>query len=251
MQTRHVLITLLVLAHVLVGLVVWSIFGIPPENATRVLLGGVASSQVGLLAIWTALGRRATPWRLTALISVVVAWSWIVASLSGKGPDAMYFFLPLAATIAAFLASARFFGLRLCTIDAEPTNTEDSRPWQFSLARLFAWTTSLAICMGLLSLTVRHCSDGYTSNLSELPIITIGSTVIVITCLFMTLSALRRQMLIVLLVILLLMCVHGVFLTADYTNQRLFFLLQIPPTIGSLLVCRVAGYRLSWKRKNA
>ena len=249
MQTRHLLITLLLVAHVLVGLVVWSMGELPREFGNCLLLVVVASSQVGLLAIWLALGRRATPWRLAALIAVVVGWSWILSSIQGGGPDGVVFLLPQAATVVTVLALARFLGLRLYVIDAEPADIEGNRPWQFTLARLFAWTTSLAICLGLLSLTFRHCHDWNADNLLAIPIFTIGSTaVILFCCLWLALTGLRRQLLVSLLVILLFG--YGLFVHIHH-SILLLFALKILLIVASLLVFRVAGYRLSWKRKES
>ena len=250
MQTRHLLITLLVIAHVLIGLVVWSMGELLPEYRERLLLlAVVASSQVGLLAIWTALGRRAAPWRLAALIAAVVGWSWILSSIQGGGLELVVFLLPSAATVVVILVVARFYGLRFYIIDAEPADIEDNRPWQFTLSRLFAWTTSLAICLGLLSLTFRHCHDWNADNLLAIPIFTIGSTaVILFCCLWLTLTGLRRQLLVSLLVILLFG--FGLFVHIHH-SILLLFALKILLIVATLLVFRVAGYRLSWKRKNS
>lgn len=250
MQTRHLLITLLLAAHVLVGLVVWSVaeFQAYPEFKTRVLILLVGGSQVGLLAIWLALGRCAAPWRMSALVAVVVAWSWIW-SLVDDDPIVVFIFLPLGAIVVAVLALARLRGLWLNITDVEFANIEDDRPWQFTLARLFAWTTSLALCLGLLSLTFRHCSDLSTSQFSQLPTLILGSTIVTLICLWLTLPGLRRQMFVVLLVVFLFGC--GLFIYVDNTKIRFFLVLQIPIIVATLLVFRVAGYRLSWKRKNS
>ncbi len=253
MQSRHLLIPLLIVAHVLIGLVVWSLGDIP-EHGQRLFLAVVAASQVNLLAIWTALGRRAAPWRLVALVAAVVGWSWIEASVTGDDPYWVGLLLPTAATLVAVLAVARFSKLRLHITDADHTYIEDDRPWQFSLGHLFAWTTSLAICLGLLSLTFRHCHDWNGSNLSKLPAITIGSTVVVlICCLSLASIAHLRQGLVALLLSLVLLAFvfERILPVLIHPSMGVFVGLQIPVIVATLLVCRMAGYRMSWKRKNS
>ena len=247
MQTRHLLITLLVVAHVLVGLVAWSMGEFAKE--TFLLIAVVAISQVGLLAIWLALGRRAAPWRLVALIGTIVGWSWILSSIQGEGPETVVFLLPLAATVAAILALARSLGLQLYVIDAEPTKIEDNRPWQFTLARLFAWTTSLAICLGLLSLTFRHCKNWNHLDLYIISKSAVVWSAVMLICLWATLTDHGRRLLAVMLLVILF--VYPTISHPDSIIERYFFVQQIAMVVASLLVFRVAGYRLGWKRKES
>ncbi|MBN2294083.1 MAG: hypothetical protein JXM70_16775 [Pirellulales bacterium] len=247
MQTRHVLIALLILAHVLVGLVVWSL-GELPNYGHRLFLIVVATSQANLLAVWTALGRRASPWRVAALVSVVVGWSWIISLVGGRDIDSMFFLLPIGITTVGILVSARFLGLGLYVIDTEQSDAEHKLPWQFSLARLFAWTTSLSVCLGLLSITLRHCRDWENHLSGDVFTLVIGSTIVTLICLWLTLTDFRRQLVVALLVVLLFG--HGLFVYIDDKTYRWFFVLQIPLIAASLLVFRIAGYRLKWKRKN-
>ncbi len=267
MQTRHLLITLLLLAHVLVGLVVWSMGELPREFGNCLLLVVIAGSQVGLLAIWLALGRRAAPWRLVALIGTIVGWSWIVASVQGGYPDGVIFLLPQAAAIAAILVLARMNGLRLYQIDSDlnvnaSDDSEDNRPWQFSLSQLFAWTTSLAICLGLLSLTFQHFHGWEAVNWVEVLANTIGSIAFILISLWLTLgirlSYLELVVLSLIVVTLALLTKAPSSVTPSphsfwdiCLNFVKFFALPTPFFVGSFLVFRVAGYRLSWKRKNS
>jgi len=246
MQTRHILITLLAAAHVFVALAVVSWAQLPGEFADRITFLVVSTGQVGLLSIWMALGRRAAPWRPVALLAVIVAWGWVEASKTGVGLQGLFVFLSASMATVAILATARGFGLRLFLPDVE--ETKDTGPWQFSLSRLFAWTTSLSICLGLVSLLFRHLFEGANDVYgSEAAFFSTVSTAINLMSLLVAWMRLRYRnfaavVVFLLLVFLLLLPCQPQFFTFVFTYFGLQFLLLV----GSLVVVRVAGYRLEF-----
>ena len=256
MQPRHLLISLLILVHILLGLVVCPL-GKMLANTLRdnsgsiLLLISVSASQIGLLSIWLALGRRAAPWRLTALVATIVGWSWLEWLVLGRWHQrGVFFFLMSSLSVCLILAVARFFGLQLHNKDVE--TTEENNLLQFTLGRLFAWTTSLAICLGLLSPTIHYCADTNAHNLLGVFVFSSIEFAIILVCLWATLTDLGWRLLVVLLLIIVFsQPVIFVIKTHELRQLLTFYVQQIPLVVGSLMVCRVAGYRLKWKRKNS
>ena len=246
MQTRHVLITLLVAAHILVALAVVSGAQLPDGRGGWALLFEIVSvGQVGLLSIWTALGRRATPWRPAALIAAIVAWSWVALNTYGN-PRWLVVFLPMAMTTVTILVVARGFGLRLFLPGVDPT--ENDGPWQFSLSRLFAWTTSLSICLGLLSLTFRHIWDGSSSHWLTIAVVTIGLTAIILISLWLAWMRLRFSYIYspVIFALVMVLMLAGGFSGRLFTDFDTYCGLEMLFLVSSLVVLRVAGYRLKF-----
>ena len=251
MQTRHVLITLLVAAHVFVALAVVEGVQLPDRFGSRMLLGVVSIGQIGLLSIWTALGRRAAPWRPAVLIALIVAWIWVASSeTDGIDPYLLVLFLLVAATTAAILATARGFGLRLFIPEVDPVKNDG--PWQFSLSRLFAWTTSLSICLGLLSLTFRHIRDGSSSHWLTIAVVAIGLMAIILISPWLAWMRLRFSYTTftfpVIFTLVLVLLFAGGFSGLLFTDFAMYCGLELLFLVGSLVVLRVAGYRLEFTR---
>ena len=255
MQTRHVLITLLVAAHILVALAVVAWAQMSGRLGGQILFSVVSVGQVGLLSIWTALGRSAAPWRPVALIATIVAWIWVGESKTGGGVDPylLVLFLLVAATTVAIFAAARGFGLRLFLPGVD--SVENDGPWQFSLSRLFAWTTSLSICLGLLSLACRHCHLFHlwpnANHITALAVIVIELTAIILIAPCLAWMRLRFSYIsftfpVIFALLLVILLAYRFFWPAllrpivTYCGLELLFL------VGSLVVLRVAGYRLGF-----
>ena len=246
MKTRPVLISLLIAAHVSVAMAVVAEIGSPTVFGVWLPVTVVSTAQVGLLSIWTALGRRATAWRPTILIAAIVGWSWIDAKI-GLPAHIMVVVLPVAVATVTVLCVARLLGLRVF-LDRED-QTENHVPWQFSLRQMFAWTTSLAISLGLLIETFRHLQFAY-------PVIRPGEfvlTIVLITgAIFISIMLAwfqsRRHNIVLLsiftllLVILYLICCST---PRMYFPLGVFFILVTLIDAASLLVLRVAGYRIT------
>ena len=252
MQTRHVLITLLVAAHILVALAVVAGVQLSDGHGSQKLLGCVSLGQIGLLSIWTALGRWAAPWRPVVLTATIVAWYWVEWKITG-GSDLLVILQLVAAATVAILAAARCFGLRLFLPDVDPV--ENDGPWQFSLARLFAWTTSLSICLGLLSLACRHCHLFHlwpnANHITALAVIVIELTAIILIAPCLAWMRLRFSYIsftfpVIFALLLVILLAYRFFWPAllrpivTYCGLELLFL------VGSLVVLRVAGYRLGF-----
>ena len=251
MQTRHILIMLLVAAHVLVGLAVVAGARLPGRFGESIVFAVVSAGQVGLLSIWTALGRRAAPWRPVVLILMIVAWSWFETSKTSANPHWLLVFLPTATVTVAVLYTARAFGLRLFLPEVD--STEKEGPWQFSLSRLFAWTTSTAICLGLMCFVFRHFNISSDTHWPTVIILSIClASIILISPWLAWMRLSRRTTLALALIIALLLVILRIFFPPTPLEETIiaaYCCLELLFMVGSLVVLRVAGYRLEFYKK--
>jgi hypothetical protein len=168
MNPSRLLIGLLLLATVLVDAVAFltarqTQFPHPAE----ILFGSLADSQISLLAIWTGMGRKWSPWRMLGTVLGICAWSWLGASAE----DTSYFgfqchtslwavgLMAQALYIVVPLSIAGFAGIEL--VDAArnqpglPSGTRPPRA-QFFLADLLGWLTAVALFLSIVPYVVHY-----------------------------------------------------------------------------------------------
>ena len=252
MRSPRLLIGLLVLATVLVDLVVFTWVG-PcrwprhewPHPAV-IAFSSLAFSQVSLLTIWAVLGSTTSWLRWLGLISGIGVWVALLTPGAEPGMPRMLCFLlsGQAMVLIGVLSIAHLTGIRLVTIsnaDLPRQGAVRRFPRQFSLRQILGWTTTLAVVLGLLKLGAQHGllppPSAYWGPFFLIPCIcqAVGAT----AALGVTLGP--RWPLMLLLAIGLLATPVVILIG---TLFLLFIVLQAAWLVGSLLVVRMAGYRL-------
>ncbi len=250
MKTRPVLITLLIAAHISIAMAVVAGTKLPGRYGDWLPMAVVSTGQIGLLSIWTALGRRATPWRPAVLIAAIVGWSWIETAKNGGGTHWLVVFLPVAATTVAILLAARIRGLRLYLPEDNRGGKCDR--WQFTLQSLFAWTTSLAFCLGIVIFALRDFRIGQSTNWpAEIFMTTVFIVSVIVTSTYFAWIRPRFSYTLCSTIYALLMAAlltYWCFGPQLSITIGVYCALEMSFLIASLLVLRVAGYRLEMKK---
>lgn len=159
MRENRILVPFLVLATVAVDAAVLcqSPAARPWPGAYAAVLLGMACGQVNLATIWAVLGRRMLAWRLAALVTVPIGWSFAialaadfrgVAGYTTAGTWAVHL-LVQAGLLATVLLAVRLSGARLSPGRSAGAGRR-GRPHQFTLGRLFGWMTASAIALSAL-----------------------------------------------------------------------------------------------------
>jgi len=248
----------------------------------------MAPCHGSLLAVWIALGGRATPWRLVAAVLGVAGWLWVLNWFPDSDGYSRITQLELLTVILAaemFLLSgllmlARLLGLELTNtlrggrpsgplVLARPSGLEpddashgdptqavadDDGQWvQFSLRTLMSWTTAVAV---LLS-TLRYCPWRLVEDVFRDPSILaaiLGGSVI--TALGALWIALGVRWPVVRIVVLAVTSIAGVAILQltvgsgeDLGGIVTFFVAQAVYLVVLLWLVRLAGYRLVWRRR--
>jgi hypothetical protein len=161
---RKLLIGLLLAAILAVDAAVGSIFADQndyaflrwPDPRAKLWLA-LAVSQIALVAIWVGLGRTVVVVRIAALAATAVAWGAFSLGplLFGYGTvhrvqmELTVRFLCQGLAICFALLVARRCGLRLSGSADTPGVTVPPGRFQFSIANMLSWTTSVAVILGL------------------------------------------------------------------------------------------------------
>lgn len=261
MNTRGLLIGLLLLAIVLVDLVLVAMaWGKSFPHAAITGAWALQIAQVGLAGIWLAFGRLAGPWRLLVVLGIVIAWSEAIARLE-DAPNRLWWIWFCLAQLAATtvpLLIARAAGLQMvCTADSSATSApEYARPrFQFSVGYLLAWTTAVAIALSTLQ---------YLMSLDQSPlsifqdwewiliVFCLGHAAIAIAAFWLAFgSRWFPGRILTFLLTCLLATLSFLWLANwawdDYIGHYvILYAIQAPLLLGPLAVVRIAGYRLQW-----
>ncbi len=122
-------------------------------------------SQVGLAAIWLAMGRSPFPLRIVLAMFVWLAWVCLTSKMN-SGPWPMTRLM--LATVAVPLLASRALGLRLVRVGEDcpwPDVVFGLRRWQFSIGQMLGLTTAVAIVLGTMkSMRVPFYADTINSN---------------------------------------------------------------------------------------
>lgn len=203
-------------------------------------------SQGGLLGAWIALGGKGTSWRVLLAVGGIVAYLWCVGRF-GEVDGIFHLLLAWAAwVVSALLLLARFTGLRI--VRGEAPNQQ--RP-QFSLRDAFVWMTAFAVLLGATcwqSSPFEHIAN----DLADAGFWTaVGSSAAVsLACFWLVLGT--HWLGVRILVLPLAIAAGAVALRAGIGFLAVWAfatLLSFEAAwiVGSLLVVRLAGYRLTWQ----
>ncbi len=254
-QHARLLIGLLVAASVLVDLVVLTVagpfFGPAADWPDPAAIGfaSLAFSQVSLLAIWLVFGGGAVWWRWVGTMLGVAFWS-VLSAIGGAGSDCAATLLAQTSIVAVVALLLRLAGGRLSALGRSNLGqcTGTRKPFQFSIRHMLGWTTALAVTLALL-----RCLGTYgllqSYSLDVWPI-HVGYATIALVAFWVTLGTghWRLRLMTTCLVVVAAMAT----LTMPNLSRRtglfaLYVLFQMPWLLASLLVVRMAGYRLVWR----
>ena len=223
----------------------------------EVMACAVAPSHGSLLAVWAALGGRATPWRLVIALITAVLWIWVTLWC-----DTHYAIrLVCIGTIqmvasSVLLMTARLFGAELVgTLDDDVVlAVEVDRPWvQFSLRSILSWTAAVAVLLSTLHYFPRESLRIPAENgMLILGTFVGGGVLIALGALWIALGA--RWPVVRWFVLGLTAVVAGIaiFVSVDFNEGpqiAVFLGSQITFVTGSFWLVRLAGYRLIWRRR--
>ena len=267
MKRRWLLIGSVVAVTAVIDLVIVPL-GLPDRREPDwiyLTLYAMAPCHGSLLAVWIALGGRATPWRLVAAVLGVAAWLWASNSFFDSASYVMggtfveYWTTILAAemfVLSGLLMLARLLGLELTDAshgDTTQAVADDTQWIQFSLRTLMSWTTAVAVLLAIL----HYCPERLLEDVFDGPLIfaaiILGSALTALGALWIALGGRWPVVRIVSLVVALITGVVLERLTTD-SYVRLwqivtFFVAQVPYLVVSLWLVRLAGYRLVWRRR--
>lgn len=115
----------------------------------------LASSQVGLLAIWVCLGKSPATYRWFIAITVIWLWSNALSFVHGWGIPASKsggLFVAEFICVCGFCFVFRFFGFDLkSTHNGDKTRSKYGRRWQYTISDLLMVTTLTAFFLGIYS----------------------------------------------------------------------------------------------------
>jgi hypothetical protein len=249
------MVTGLVVAHVMLhGIAVSAVLcGLYPDGTFSPLhftiqaLLMLGPAQATLLAVWVALGGGKFVWRAlpTALGTILYVGGFSYA----RNPWSEDWLFTAVATMGVSLAMlllARWLGLRLArSCDSKPA----SGPFQFYIRDILLWTTAVAIV-----LSGWRClpKDAFAFLQGAVPLLAFAGLILIVAAAMF--AALGRGW----IVARVLSPPTAVVLTAKFLNATLpspqptwYFAIMISLMLfwllGSLLVLRLAGYRLGWR----
>jgi hypothetical protein len=174
MPYSRLLIAMLLLATVLVDAVAISLASTSAglwdhwSDPRVVILYALVGSQLTLVSIWAGLGKKSMPWRLTAAFLITIVWASVLTKLTPVGGfraflptdvSALYLCVLSRDTLVvlASFSITRVLGVRVVREPLTRSCAEsDPFRWQFTLRHLFAWTTAIAVCLGLFQYTATY-----------------------------------------------------------------------------------------------
>jgi hypothetical protein len=226
----------------------------------------LALSQIALVAIWAGLGSSFAALRIPVLIGAAIGWAtllyWPHNSTRYLGAFNFYLaeslwtirLLCQAFVIYLPLGVARIWGLRLARRGDAASPTVPLRRFQFSIANLLAWTTGVAVMLGLsryLFELIRQCADLSPKAIPWMLIgeLCLGQAAIGLAVLWAALGTGRRGwraavLVAAFLVAILLHAPWATLSTASLPDYSQLCLLEAILLFAPLWVFRIAGYRL-------
>ncbi len=212
-------------------------------------------TQGALLGFWTVLGKKATmPWRMYLGLAAIVA---VLFGYYSVCPTAPQHYAPLfvlqTCLVAVALLAMRITGLRLVHVSDSAVPPSD--PFRFSLFDVLSWTAATALILGSLQCLPR----GVIRERLSLPVYLTLRELFLAACVPLAGVALASFWLVLgrrwpirrflgwVTVIVL-----GAALVESVDRQRLLFWYALLWTsyaallTPSLVVVRLAGYRLEW-----
>ena len=249
MNGSRLLIGLLLAVVVLIDAVAWTIAApslVGRSVVVKVLIISLLCSQASLLGLWAGLSRQPSAWRLVGLVVGIMVLSWCFSSLASPPRMALPFVALLCQAIFVLAPVAILRSLGMIAYGLSPGAVDEGRrPGQFSIRDLFAWTTAVAICLGLIRYVVPpHDLSDLVYIWHEIAILHIGFAALALAVAWMVLG--KRYLLgrFVLVFLASLVTIgSNAFWHIGPTSfyYVLLTLLQIVWLSGALMVVRVAG----------
>ena len=204
-------------------------------------------------------GLTPSPLRMLGAIGVIIAWGFVFNSRNGPSVEDVIIVLMIPfATISVCLLLARWRGLHCVdTFDLVSRVESDRRPWQFSISSLLAWTTVLAIILGVFKWLGFLASVPHPHlRTAEVLILGPGLALVAFAAIWMALGArspIRRTPALVLAeaVSIGAVCLIESPHSLDLAIVAWFMILDAVFLVGSLLVFRMVGYRVRWRKRLA
>ncbi len=266
MAQRRLLVILLIVATGLVDLGIVAPFANPDAASPEFRVGltglliGLAISQVNLLVALIAWGAVSLRWGLLGVVLASVCLGGLARLLFGPhfvgGTDTrtavMVILLGQAATTLVLASIARALGSRIVTTGSSsgPIDGIERPRFQFTLGRMFAWITSTAVILGILRYTMHY------QTIAALPF---GRGLVVACLIHAVLTLLAGWTLLAVnplsTGILLLGVLTAIVLPIEqslagghWDEVAELVLPQFVWLLAAMVVLRVAGYRLVWRR---
>jgi hypothetical protein len=223
------------------------------ESLVYHFLVGLTLSQPSLLAIWVAMGRKGPLWRCSAIVAVIVGWSvaWR-ARFAANALEVGVALLVQAGFIIGVLGLARLVGAGVvCATEAG--RALSPRKFQFTLRQLLVLMTLLAIAMGLIRWFGPPEAPSVLRrwrSVLELGAFTGSGAAVTLAALWAALGVGWPALRLLFLASIVAAAVTGLaYLLPASASRDLWVLLasQSLLVFVSLLVVRMAGYRLAWR----
>lgn len=223
---------------------------------------GMLLSHGSLLGFWAALGGKATPWRLVTAVVAMAALMWVCHETEHyyDAGNADWDFLTLlqVCLVSLVLWVARLLGVELSdTLATEAAEaTDQERPWmQFSIRSLLAWTAATALLLGTIPWLLKEPFGEY--NLLPWPsiefVVIIGPSLIIGTIAVWVALGTRwkigRYVAIIATPAACSIVTWLIIRNDEITEFSVFFCTQFAWILILLLLIRLAGYRLTWRRR--
>lgn len=223
--------------------------GLGREPLAQVVVAALASSQVGLLAIWAGLGSWANPWRFSALAAALVGWSLLLSR--GETPVVSPVqWLFNAGFVIVILALHPLDGAKAReeTGDGPAAEARERRRLQFSLGNLMGGVTNAAVWLGV----VEYARQTHERVAGEVPwaasarFVGFSDAALALCGLWLVagsgrlLFRLARYCVVLSFVFLYFLGMQD----APFHVAVAYFGLQGALVLGSLMVMRVAGVRI-------
>lgn len=197
-------------------------------------------SQGCLLGLWAALGGKPTPWRVTAVVIVAATWVWRIKQPAELTGIAAIVLLGQTFQVMGVLLVARFLGLRLSNADEDHVGH-----LQFSIAQALSWMTALAVFMGATHYLKDPLAEYFGRSVmpTTASALAVGLAAVWLIC-GTRWIALRCFTL--LIVIGLGLAWIGPQPFPGWPWSCVLLVCEAVVTAASLVVVRLAGYRLVW-----
>lgn len=264
LSAHHAQIALLLIAVVVAGTMIW-LAAFPPRHATEVI-GTLANCQLGLIIIWATLGRA--PWYLRwicmgaalSLVSLPLARGEILEDLWRDAVAGEI--MPHCLASVTLLCLLREVGMCITS----GAVTEGAMRRNFTLRRMFAWLTGVAVLVWAWKLLIGLMRGVWWFHMfSTWPMVLIlvysgvNSAVLDLLALATTLGAstpgtsFKRLSLLIAIVpgqMVIVQFAQGFFGGREPWSDALLRIarddaLYLAPLLGVFLLARVAGYRVT------
>ena len=260
MKRPRLLIGILIGLHVvLAALILWRYGTMQPYEIIGLdaLLIVLLPSQGNLIGFWTALGGKRTPWRVTFTVVGIVACLVVCDWCHYHDPfsHAVLLFVWQTISVGVLLLLARLAGLRLRQIGSEHMEGE-LRRFQFLLWQMLVWTTVLAVVVSSAHYIPSRLQPDFHLN----PALARAALCCTCVALVSIWLALGRRWLVARAFLLIVTTIGLGTVTLLWQtggrrplplmllgNYCLVLFAVAAWTTASLLVVRLAGYRLTWR----